>query len=509
MQLSAKHYLTGVVIVLMAAIVLLYLNPRLQIIATDQTQVQQLLMPDGAIYNGELNAGLLHGQGELIWSSGARYSGEFARGVYQGQGLLREANGDEYRGEFIAGELTGAGEYTGADGSRYTGEFQRGVFHGKGEFTSAEGDRYLGTFEQGDLHGEGEFFGKEGDHYQGEFKYWMFDGVGTLTEKDGEYKGQFSQGIFHGYGLYRYAETADEPEKLLAGRWRWGEFESAGKESDQDALPFIIEKALFQQADLLAAAGKKLLPSDAEAINLYFVGVAGFSRQDVFRKELDFIHAQFDQTYGTAGRSLVLINHNDTLTNIPMATPHSIEQALQAVANKMNPDKDILFLYLTSHGSAKHEFSIVQQGVSLPDLTAERLGEIINALPIKWKVIVVSACYSGGFIPLLESPTTLVMTASSKDRKSFGCTDTSEMTYFGRAYFKEALPEADSFEAAFAKSETLITQWEKELDEEVTHSLPQMVMGEEIKNYLPRWWQTIEQTATPTHAQPSLSERGD
>lgn len=145
---------------------------------------------------------------------------------------------------------------------------------------------------------------------------------------------------------------------LLPGRWRWGEFESAGKESDQDALPFVIEKALYQQTDLLTAAGESLLPSDADAINLYFVGVAGFSRQDVFRKELDFIHAQFDQMYGTAGRSLVLINHNDTQTNIPMVTPYSIEQALQAVASKMNPDKDILFLYLTSHGSAKHEFSI-------------------------------------------------------------------------------------------------------------------------------------------------------
>ncbi|MGM8227923.1 C13 family peptidase [Cellvibrio sp. ARAG 10.3] len=508
MQLSSKHVLTAASILLIAAFALAYFNPAPQLISTGETQVDQLLMPDGAIYNGELKAGLLHGQGELIWSSGARYNGEFARGVYYGHGVWRQANGDEYRGEFIAGELTGPGEFIGADGSRYLGEFLRGAFHGKGEFISAEGDRYLGNFVEGDLHGEGEFFGKNGDHYQGEFKYWMFDGVGTLKEKDGEYKGQFSQGIFHGYGLYRYAETSDEPEKLLAGRWRWGEFESAGKESDQDALPFVIEKALYQQADLLAAAGKRILPSDPEAINLYFVGVAGFSRQDVFRKELDFIHAQFDQQFGTAGRSLVLINHNDTLTNIPMATPHSIEQALQAVASKMNPDKDILFLYLTSHGSAKHEFSIVQQGLSLPDLTAERLGAMIKALPIKWKVIVVSACYSGGFIPLLEGPTTLVMTASSKDRKSFGCTDTSEMTYFGRAYFKEALPEADSFEAAFAKSDTLIAQWEKELDEEVIHSLPQMVMGEEIKQYLPRWWQTIE-AAAQTHEQPSLSERGD
>lgn len=485
MRLSAKLILIGVVI---AGGVIAYPYLPLRVITTEQTTVEQLLMPDGAIYNGELAGGLLHGNGELIWSSGARYTGTFTRGVYQGQGTLRQDNGDEYRGEFVAGELTGAGEFVGADGSRYIGEFQRGVMQGEGEFTSAEGHRYRGTFTDGTLNGPGEFFSKDGDHYQGEFKHWMFDGVGTLTEKAGEYKGQFRNGIFHGYGLYRYTQAGDEPERLLAGRWRWGEFESAGSASDRKALPFIIEQALYRQAALLTAAGDNLLPSDPDRINLYFVGIAGYSRQDVFRKEVDFIHAQFDQEFGTAGRSLVLMNHNDTLVTLPMATPYSIEQALQAVARKMDAEKDILFIYLTSHGSAKHEFSIVQQGISLPDLSAERFGKIIQALPVKWKVIVVSACYSGGFVPFLESPDTLVMSASSKDRKSFGCTDTAEMTYFGRAYFKESLPKAQSFEQAFALSEELITAWEKELDENVIHSLPQMVVGEAIKHYLPRWW---------------------
>lgn len=509
MQLSAKLFLACGLAIILAVVAAIYLDPQPKVVAIDQAHVEQLLLPDGAIYTGELKDGLLHGQGELVWSNGARYSGEFARGVFYGQGSLREANGDEYRGEYVAGELTGPGEFVGADGSRYTGEFLRGQFHGKGEFISAEGDRYLGSFDQSGLNGEGEFFGKDGEHYQGEFKHWMFDGVGTLKRNDGEYKGQFSQGAFHGYGLYRYTETADQPEKLLAGRWRWGEFESAGKESDEDALPFLIERALYEQDDLLAAASEALLPSDDKTINMYFVGVAGYSRQDVFRKELSFIHAQFDQKFGTAGRSLVLINHNETLANTPLATPYSIEQALQAVAQKMNPEKDVLFLYLTSHGSAKHEFNIVQQGLSLPDLTAERLGNIVNALPVKWKIIAVSACYSGGFIPLLESPTTLVMSASSKDRKSFGCSDTSEMTYFGRAYFKEALPEARSFEEAFATSEALITQWEKELDDEVTHSLPQISVGAAIKEYLPRWWQTVEQPKNETNASPSPIQRGE
>lgn len=482
-------------IILMLVVFIFNVNAAKQPITTGATAVAQLLMPDGAVYTGELYQGLLHGQGELVWPDGERYSGSFVRGVYSGQGVLSYASGDEYRGEFIAGEMTGQGELSGADGTRYIGEFLRGQFNGPGEFVNAEGARYIATFTEGDLSGPGEYFGKDGEHYQGDFQHWSFAGAGTLTEKSGVYKGQFEQGLYHGYGQYRYAEDSEEPGKVLAGKWRWGEFEEPTKEADKKNLSIAIEKALYQQAGLLKSTLSQLKASDPESINLYFVGVAGYSRQDVFRNELEFIRQQFDRNYATKGRSLLLINSNETLAHTPLATTYSIEQALQAVAGKMDPEKDILFVYLSSHGSAQHEFSIVQEGLSLPDLTAERLGDIVKALPVKWRVIVVSACYSGGFIPPLESPTTLVMTAASEDRRSFGCSDTAEMTYFGRAYFKEALPSAGSFEAAFSSSVALIEKWEKELGEDVVHSLPQINVGKEIETYLPRWWRQIKTVA--------------
>src|SRR5690606_23895545 len=111
-------------------------------------------------------------------------------------------------------------------------------------------------------------------------------------------------------------------------------------------------------------------------------------------------------------------------------------------------EQDILFVYLTSHGSREHEFSLELEGLELPDLSAERLGEILRQVPATKKVIMVSACYSGGFIPHLEGPDTLVLTAARHDRRSFGCSDDSDMTYFGRAYFVDALPKASSFEGA-------------------------------------------------------------
>ena len=46
------------------------------------------------------------------------------------------------------------------------------------------------------------------------------------------------------------------------------------------------------------------------------------------------------------------------------------------------------------------------------------------------------------------------------DRASFGCADENDFTYFGRAFFKEALPQSSSFEEAFEKATVLIAQWE-------------------------------------------------
>ena len=43
----------------------------------------------------------------------------------------------------------------------------------------------------------------------------------------------------------------------------------------------------------------------------------------------------------------------------------------------------------------------------------------------------------------------MVITAARADRTSFGCADENDFTYFGRAFFNEALPASGSFFEAF------------------------------------------------------------
>ena len=79
----------------------------------------------------------------------------------------------------------------------------------------------------------------------------------------------------------------------------------------------------------------------------------------------------------------------------------------------------------------------------------ERLARMLHEAGIKWRVIVVSACYSGGFIEPLKDANSVVITASAPDRTSFGCEPGRDFTYFGQAYFRDALAGTRSFTRAF------------------------------------------------------------
>ena len=103
----------------------------------------------------------------------------------------------------------------------------------------------------------------------------------------------------------------------------------------------------------------------------------------------------------------------------------------------MNGESDILFLVLTSHGSP--DGLAVTAGRRAETLKPSTLAEMLERTGVRRKVVVISACYSGVFIPRLANPDTLVITAADADHPSFGCRDKAKWTYFGDAFFNVAL----------------------------------------------------------------------
>ena len=239
------------------------------------------------------------------------------------------------------------------------------------------------------------------------------------------------------------------------------------------------EALLYQQAGLLDHTLNTLQPQRPNAPDLYFVGFAGSGWQDVFMKEVNTVRALFDNRFDTRGRSVVLINDTKQTSGVPIASTTALQVTLNRVGALLDPEEDVLFLFITSHGSSDPAYiSVDNNGLDLTQLTPGRLKTALDATPIKWKVIVVSACYSGGFIPALRDDNSLVITASSADRNSFGCDDSNNMTDFGRAYFEEALNKTRSFTAAFEIAKKRIAEREKA--EGLTPSQPQMAMGKQF-----------------------------
>lgn len=73
----------------------------------------------------------------------------------------------------------------------------------------------------------------------------------------------------------------------------------------------------------------------------------------------------------------------------------------------------------------------------------------------------ISACYSGGFIPALKDERTLIMTASEANKVSFGCSEEADFTYFGNALFAQALNQTDDLQKAFALARQYVAEREK------------------------------------------------
>lgn len=449
----------------------------------------RLELRDGTVYEGSFAQGLYHGQGHLVWAAG-EYEGEFVDGKRHGQGRYTDVTGAVWEGQYKVGELDGEGSFEFED-TTYTGGFRNGKFHGHGRYQVGD-EFWEGEFVDDTLTGQGTYVSRSGEAYHGQFVDWSYEGEGQLRLASGDfYNGGFKHGFFHGEGTLTYAE----PEGGISersGTWDWGEFidgETTGSTTGLERQ-LAMEKALYTQGRLLDEALAALQPQTPGRIDLYLVAVAGDGTQEVFRREVEYVGADFAERFGTAGHSVLLINSRNTVDTAPMATHTSLTRTLERVAAQMDKDEDILFLFLTSHGSRDHRFSLRQRGLQLAGLPAATLGELLEQTGIRHKVVVISACYSGGFIDHLRDDYSLVMTAARHDRSSFGCSDENDFTYFGRALFKEAIPQSASFEEAFSTAKGLIEEWEAGYDQP---SLPQLEAAPAALEHLRRWREQLQQ----------------
>lgn len=446
-------------------------------------------------YRGQFKDDQYEGAGQLELADGSRYQGLFAKGKPNGAGVRSDASGNQFSGHFIDGQLQGAGTYDSADGEQYIGEFKDNRLEGRGRYESADGDVWIGDFKDGSLVGQGELLGSDGSRYKGGFRDWRFAGSGTLQLADGsQYVGGFADDTYHGRGKLTHPDG-----RIESGTWVNG---VRVRDAQGKLLPDPLDLALLNQGKLLADALAKV-PASVPPVQLYSLVVAGDGQQSVFLREADYVSNMLKVRFGAHGQ-VTLVNHRDHLADRPMATRENLTRAARTLAERSGPE-DLMFIYLTSHGSHDHQLVLDQPRLQLADLSADELASALAPLKDRDKVIVISACYSGGYIAPLKDDRTLVMTAARPDRVSFGCSEEADFTYFGDALFAQALNQTDDLKQAFELARQSVA--ERERREGFEASEPQLWAPPAVISHWQRLRRQQAEQALRNEAQPASGQQ--
>ena len=221
-------------------------------------------------------------------------------------------------------------------------------------------------------------------------------------------------------------------------------------------VPPQVAQLEKSQSALLKAEIARLAPRK-DATNVYALGIAGWAEQDVFIKELDGGLDAIASVLPIKDRIVKLINNRATLgecrsplrrTSPPPCTRRRRHEQGTGRAHAV-------------HDLARRENRLRAASAGQDARADAAAGHIrLDGEGIKNRVVIVSACFAGIFLPPLANDNTIVLTAADATHTSFGCAPERDWTYFGDAFFRQSLHPGADFAQAFDHARVLIRGWE-------------------------------------------------
>lgn len=248
----------------------------------------------------------------------------------------------------------------------------------------------------------------------------------------------------------------------------------------------LTDESIVRQVRLFDAALQAVQPPRQGHVNVYALTYAPYATEDVFMRESATVARTMRERFGADGRLVELVANRASSDSLPWATPANLREAIGRMAAVMDRDRDVLFLHLTSHGGNDGMLATDTWPLRTEPVTPELLKRWLDEAGVRWRVISVSACYSGSWIEPLAGDGSLVMTAADATHTSYGCGRHSELTFFGRAMYEEALRKTWSFTEAHGFARKLIEVREQEAGKSDGYSNPQINEGAGIRAVLSR-----------------------
>ncbi|HEY3387501.1 MAG TPA: caspase family protein [Saprospiraceae bacterium] len=363
-----------------------------------QTGMSKYRFKNGALYEGEMSYGKIHGLGTLKFANGDVYKGYWKMNKREGEGILNSVDGYSYQGTFANNKLHGIGRVYDISGGYFEGVWEAGVNTSGGVYVFSDGRKEKGYWTESGFKvnketpvttqieiiadcnlvpcgsGKGRMVFDDGSVYTGFFLNGLPDGEGECRYVNGEvYKGRWSNGRPSGKGRYSYSNGV-----VLNGEWRDGKY--------IDTKPVVKS-------------------SYAEGVNIYAL-IVGASRYDHFESlkytddDAYRIYAFLKSPEGGAvpeDHIRILIDESAIAENIFKGLDDII-----AMAGK----DDVVLVYLAGHGL---------QGFYVPTdsdgyrnrVEYEDIKSRLSLCQARQKLVIADACYSGSLLaaksPMFES----------------------------------------------------------------------------------------------------------
>jgi Peptidase C13 family len=210
------------------------------------------------------------------------------------------------------------------------------------------------------------------------------------------------------------------------------------------------------------------------APSIIFAGFAMHSQSKAFRNDVLTLERNL---LAMDPRAIVFKLDNPAMgqgADWPFATTENVAQVLKKVGALARPQDKVVILFST-HGSPG-VLSVNISNQYFPFVSPAVLNQWLADLRGKPTLLVLSACFSGSFLPQISGPSRIVLTAAAQDRSSFGCEFHSTNTHFVDALFNQAGVAEQSVEQMMERAKMTIEQRERDLKLSPP-SLPQVFIG--------------------------------
>jgi len=231
----------------------------------------------------------------------------------------------------------------------------------------------------------------------------------------------------------------------------------------------------------LEAVLGRIQPQRPGTIDAYVL-VAALDGDPVFNREAREAGRVLAARFGAAGRTLVLARDEGSDHGDAAATPQRLATALDRLAAAMDRQEDVLVLYTTSHGSPHAGLNYRDPAYGDALITPTELAAMLDHAGARNRLIILQACFSGQFVPALQGPRTVIATAASSMKSSFGCAAGNDWTFFGYALINQAMRQPDTVVRQLRRAFVTIVGWEQALDYE--SSSPQISVGSDTASWL-------------------------